>query len=313
MNWTDYRPNNSGLPVCAINEINFSENGNAIWLATSEGPIKFDGNNWTVYDTIINIISTKFVSCLAIDGNIKWFGSNYGLIKFDGTNWEVFNINNSGIPDNRINNISLDNQRNLWISTLNGLVKFDYNSWTVYSTLNSGLPDDFVTSVQFDKNNFAWVTTYGGGAAKFDGSTWSTFNSDELPILNNFLFNLCIDKNNNKWFNCSGSGISIFNENGISEVRHEKGNSINKFYLEQNYPNPFNPETNIEYYLPVASEVIFKVYDILGQEILSLNEGYKISGYHTIKFNACGLASGVYLYVIKTNDYFQSRKMLYIK
>jgi len=87
------------------------------------------------------------------------------------------------------------------------------------------------------------------------------------------------------------------------------------FALYQNYPNPFNPTTTIEYDLPNRLHVNLSVYDILGQQVVTLINSEQDEGYYKISFNASakGLASGVYLYRIKAGDYVVTKKMMLLK
>ncbi len=85
------------------------------------------------------------------------------------------------------------------------------------------------------------------------------------------------------------------------------------YALEQNYPNPFNPTTVISYQLPKSGNVSLKVYDVLGKEVATLVNEVKQSGSYHINFDASNLASGVYIYTIRANDYVSSKKMLLIK
>jgi nickel-dependent lactate racemase len=72
-----------------------------------------------------------------------------------------------------------------------------------------------------------------------------------------------------------------------------------EFTVHQNYPNPFNPTTTIDFYLPYASSVSVKIYDILGKEVQTLFDDQMMeSGEQTIQFNASELSSGVYFYKI---------------
>ncbi len=89
--------------------------------------------------------------------------------------------------------------------------------------------------------------------------------------------------------------------------------SVKEYGLSQNYPNPFNPRTLIKYQVPKVSRVTLKVYDVLGKEIATLVNDIKQKGRYEIKFNASNLASGVYIYTIRANDYVSSKKMLLIK
>jgi len=90
------------------------------------------------------------------------------------------------------------------------------------------------------------------------------------------------------------------------------------FSLLQNYPNPFNPETNIQFQLPEAAEVQLKIYNLLGQEVRTLvNENHE-AGFHTVYWdgknnNGDLVASGVYVYVIRANQYTEVKKMMLMK
>jgi CubicO group peptidase (beta-lactamase class C family) len=85
------------------------------------------------------------------------------------------------------------------------------------------------------------------------------------------------------------------------------------FVLHQNYPNPFNPSTTITYNLPAAGFVTLKVYSILGEEVAVLVSDQQRAGTHSVRFDAGNLASGVYLYRIKSGSFTENRKMLLIR
>ena len=83
--------------------------------------------------------------------------------------------------------------------------------------------------------------------------------------------------------------------------------------LSQNYPNPFNPATTINYQLPQAGFVSLKVYDVLGREVAVLVREEKTAGRYTVNFEAPNLASGIYIYQLRVNNYITSRKMLLLR
>jgi hypothetical protein len=85
------------------------------------------------------------------------------------------------------------------------------------------------------------------------------------------------------------------------------------YELNQNYPNPFNPSTTISFSLPVSNNVSLKIFNALGEEIITLIESFLEPGVHTYTFNAEDLATGLYVYQLSTSEITQTRKMLYLK
>ena len=112
----------------------------------------------------------------------------------------------------------------------------------------------------------------------------------------------------------AGGTAGTFLRFGIPvSVRPEKIMPEN-YSISQNFPNPFNPSTIIKYQLPQNSFINLKVYNSLGQEVATLVNGIVNAGTYNVQFNASGLSSGVYYYVIKAGDSFvQAKKMILIK
>jgi hypothetical protein len=110
---------------------------------------------------------------------------------------------------------------------------------------------------------------------------------------------------------------------GNSAFINEKFNEYNlipsTYELFQNFPNPFNPVTTIRYGLPKDTKVSLKVFNLLGQEVASLmNNVEKNAGYHTIIWDGRNLqgktvASGMYIYTLKSNKFSDVKKMIFVK
>jgi len=97
-------------------------------------------------------------------------------------------------------------------------------------------------------------------------------------------------------------------------IQEDRGAFVPKeFSLMQNYPNPFNPSTTISYNLPSQGNVTLKVFNMLGQQIRELVNQYQAAGHYTLRFDAAGLPSGVYLYRLSTDAGALTKKMLVIK
>jgi len=100
------------------------------------------------------------------------------------------------------------------------------------------------------------------------------------------------------------------------------------YTLYQNFPNPLNPSTIIFFGLPRASMVTLKVYNDLGQEVVSLVQKALPAGYHSVRFDLGNMPSGVYLYRIQARpldsaigrdsgsgagDFVQTRKLIVLR
>ena len=85
------------------------------------------------------------------------------------------------------------------------------------------------------------------------------------------------------------------------------------FQLEQNYPNPFNPSTKISWQSAVSGHQTLKIYDVLGNEVATLIDEYRVAGNYEIDFDATGLSSGVYFYKLIIADYSSTKKMILMK
>ena len=100
----------------------------------------------------------------------------------------------------------------------------------------------------------------------------------------------------------------------ITSVEDNKYTTIpQEFSLFQNYPNPFNPTTQINYYVPQNSYITLKVYDLLGQEVITLFEGMRAMGNYAATFDGSELSSGMYLYRLNAENFMQTKKLILTK
>jgi uncharacterized lipoprotein YddW (UPF0748 family) len=120
--------------------------------------------------------------------------------------------------------------------------------------------------------------------------------------------------------------VSALNEYGQSEwssiwgLRTAAPTSIaaddevpDRYTLSQNYPNPFNPMTQIRFQIPEASNVVLKVYDMLGREVKELVNDYLSSGTYTVTFDAAALPSGMYIYQLRADGFVENKRMIFVK
>ena len=108
-----------------------------------------------------------------------------------------------------------------------------------------------------------------------------------------------------------GLGLGILcDTNTSSENSQELPKAIS---LAQNYPNPFNPQTTITYQIDNPQHVRLDLFNAQGQRIQTLVEGMRPAGQHSVRFDASGLPSGVYIYRVQTNEKMLTRKMMLVR
>ena len=91
------------------------------------------------------------------------------------------------------------------------------------------------------------------------------------------------------------------------------------YRLIQNYPNPFNPTTTIEYFLPVANNISLTIYNMVGQEVITLvNKSMMDAGSHSVVWNGVDrdgfpVSSGTYIYELRYGNMSKVRQMTFMK
>jgi M6 family metalloprotease-like protein len=99
----------------------------------------------------------------------------------------------------------------------------------------------------------------------------------------------------------------------IGDGKPQKPEVAYNFSLSQNFPNPFNPATEISFSLQKAADIKLSVYNILGERVDIIFQGYVREGKHEVEWNGSNFPSGVYFYRLETPGLTLSRKMVLIK
>ena len=231
--------------------------------------------------SIVHLSSDYGISWSLLESNMEWAGNVLGLF----TNGNI--IMKSGFE--------------LFIT-------IDMcSTWTKISSLNSqvGL-------------SYSSVSTEGMliGTDSFGVFLFSD-EGDSLGSRNEGLTNLNVQALtlDNNGYVYAGTGNGVWRR-PLSEVTPVEENQIeipSSYNLSQNYPNPFNPSTKIKYSIPQSSNVVIKVFDILGNEIETLVNEEKSTGSYELSWNAANLPSGVYFYQLKAGDYTSVKKMILLR
>ena len=133
--------------------------------------------------------------------------------------------------------------------------------------------------------------------------------------------NATVDTNNVKIKVSRGLPYTLEVDGYVTGPTFVKDISLPSGYsLSQNFPNPFNPDTRIRYTVPAVTHVhtnsqytTLKVFDILGNELVTLVNKKQSPGNYEVEFNASNLPSGVYFYQLKIGNFISTKKMTLLK
>jgi photosystem II stability/assembly factor-like uncharacterized protein len=276
-------------------------------LNTTDG-----GENWSsqTSGTPNSLLSVYF-----IDSNTGWavggYSSNTILKTTDGgTNW---NFQSSGITANLYSVHFADSNTGWIVGELGTLLKIS-NGGANWIGQSGSFFDNSLESVHFTDNNTGWaVGGWQGGIilnTTDGGENWNHQTGEPFLGLDGVYFT-----DSNTGWAVGGDGMILHTTNGgVSFVEGEEiDETPTDFSLSNNFPNPFNPLTKIKYSVPSSSNVLIKVFDILGNEIETLVNQEKTTGTYEITWYAEQLPSGVYFYKLQAGSFVETKKMVLMK
>lgn len=129
--------------------------------------------------------------------------------------WFYFDENNSQLPSNSINSLSINKSGMILIGTNKGLVEYDASKWTTYNSNNSGIPYNGILKVLIDDNHNYWLNSDGGiwgraGLTNFNGEEWFTYNTTNSQIPFNGFNSIVLDQAGKIWLGSVLWGIASF-------------------------------------------------------------------------------------------------------
>jgi len=210
--------------------------------------------------------------------------------KNHATGWEGYDyVVNLNVKSDSVSTLSeWRNSDSIWVEVS------DLNYKVKGNQMEIGIPKSLIGQ---NSNDVSFYFHWADNIQKLNDITEFFLNGDSAP---------------NRRFNY------YFESSLPTDVSADKNQIPNRYVLMQNYPNPFNPSTTIKYTIPKSGVVEINVYNILGQLVKRLVNSMQKAGSYSIVWDGKNdfgqnVSSGVYIYTMKSNSYFQLKKMILLK
>jgi hypothetical protein len=260
----------------------------SIWYNDGANPIEWNkqiidnicgGAHWVHFADLDKDDDQDILAAGAIPGLIAWY-RNDGGIPLQWTRQLISN-NFSGALSVSVADLDLDNDADVFGAATNA-------------------------------NRVSWWENNGGNPIQWFNNSILTNYSGAWPV---FAVDLEADGDTDILTTAStGNKVTLLENTTITvNALDESSNLSENFFLAQNYPNPFNPSTIIKYQIPCLSLVTIKIYDALGNEIVTLVSEEKQAGSYEVQWYSDGLPSGIYFYELRAQDFVDVKKMILLK
>ena len=275
---------------------NYFFNGKEVFLIGRDGNIlktEDTGQSWT---SINSGVVEQLWDIDFINESVGFVVGEFGRILKTEDRGETWRKTNSGTQEN-IYSIAFKNELEGWVGTDKGL-RYTVDGGETWLGVPMRYQQGQVRYVEFDSDGNGYAYTPHLDESIIDG-IFSNETGQSKPAGHTFLMS----------FNSSEIGV-----NDQSELTEQ----LSSFKLNQNYPNPFNNTTRISYHLLNSGKVSLAIYNIQGQLVRNLVNDIQEHGEYSVNWDGRSetgrvVSSGVYLYLLESDEKKISKKMLYLK
>ncbi len=227
------------------------------------------------YDSsAIPLDSLEFIGLKGADSVLGAWGGNWVPDDTLAVNGQMVALNDAGLFGDKVAGDNIWSKQVVFpVGTQQGVIEYKFGAW------------------------YPAAATISGGSAPMD---------NEMGFGINHNFDLEESANPIELSEVWGTQV-------VTSVQ-QVGNTLPSSYqLSQNYPNPFNPTTVIKYSIPEAGKVTLRVYNMLGQEVVTIVNSQQAAGNYKATFDAGRLASGIYFYKLSAKNFNMTKKMMLLK
>jgi hypothetical protein len=190
---------------------------------------------------------------------------------------------------------------------------YDFNGVDCFPQSTAGwnfelVAGDGLEIVSFDDLGWGYAVLYTGG-----GELTVTLSDCEVAMLGAMFIVGLPNVDFNFYFNSAEVDVIYFPMTFCDFCDDPTEIVPTEFALADAYPNPFNPVTTIDYSISEPCHATLTVFNVAGQEVVTLVDGEMEVGNFNVTFDAADMASGVYFYKLNAGDFSAIKKMTLVK
>ncbi len=292
---------NGILPNSEVTAFDTDGQGN-LWMCGHGYIAKFDGVNFTVYDTAYHARLGNYIRDIHCDRtrNQVWFCSYDGIFKLQNGVVSFYNDSTPGIQQyyDAIGTIEEDAAHNIWFGAVyGGLIKYDGNTFSSL-VLPSTQGNQFISDIVFNENAM-YVSDNLFGIWKYENGQWDSLNTGNSALTDNYVTCMNVDTRGNLWIGHLSHGADIYNAQGVSLNVENIQTMLNASI----YPNPATGEVHLKWNDSGNADI--SVYAADGRQILQVKNAVS-----NTMLSLTNQSSGLYIAEVKTNTATQRIKLL---
>ena len=222
-----------GLQNINIRSLAVDQN-DVVWLYTSSGLIRFDGDSFTMYTQEDGLVRPRFNGDVNVDkkGNIIYSTYGSGFSIFNGKDFKNYDDTN-GMVDGRIWDLGVDSKNNYWLALDgSGVQMFDGQNFTHYD-VEDGVGAGETWSVFVDDFDMVWIGTFHGGACMFDGKYWNCIDQRD-GLIENTISSIFGTNGNKVWLGGFSGLTTYIPKREVSQVYIKNIVTPQKVYKGEN-------------------------------------------------------------------------------
>lgn len=270
----------------------------------------YSTNNGDLWQHLANP-TVNYLNIVSINSNDDIFTSDNFNVYRSTDKGKTWAHADSGLTVRDVNAFAFKSAKEAFAGTgMAGMFR-TRNNGDYWEQINVGLHDTEILSLIVNSLGYIFAGTNGGGVYRStdDGDSWIQVNAG---LMDNRITSLSANSQGTVFVGTTSG--AVYRSVEPTTVMERPGIVLpSSFALYQNYPNPFNSTTVIAFSVPYASDVKIKIFNVLGEKVVTLLSKKLDSGIYKAKWSPAGTVPGIYFCCLESDGFVQVKRMALVE